>query len=676
MSKRLSPISAAAVLVLAIVAALAGCLPAAGVFSPDGEIEFRVRIDAKGQPGYEVRHAGVSVVGWSRLGMEFTDGESVVGRYRLDDIERNRSDTRWEQPWGERRVVRDRHNELVVTLTSQEGVDFRVRVRVFDDGVGFRYEFDGDGEAAVKREWTQINLAGPATAWWQPANGKLRYEHLYEATPLADMEAAHTPVTLVREDGLHVAVHEAALVDYAAYALTPTAGGGFHTELRPWPDGIAVRTARPFVTPWRTLQIAEDASGLINSDLILNLNEPSALGDVSWIEPGKYVGIWWEMHLGLKTWEEGPRHGATTANARRYIDFAADHGFDGVLVEGWNKGWHGPFNYTEPYDDFDLDGLVAYARERDVYLIAHHETYGDVPSYEAQMEAAMDVLADAGIPQVKTGYVADAGALRGTDANGEETEVWHDSQYHVQHLLRNVRAAAQRRVAVNTHEPVKDTGLRRTYPNWLTREGSRGQEFAIWGEIPNPPEHTVVLAHTRMLGGPMDFTPGMFDLHPVRDGEQKRIQTTLAKQLALYVVLYSPMQMVPDLPENYAAHPATFQFIVDVPTDWEDSIALDGAVGDFVVMARRTRGGDDWYLGAITDEESRHVSVPLQMLEDGVDYVAEIYRDSDDGHWNDNPYALTIERRDVSRDTTLELRLAAGGGTAVRFRPQEGAVKE
>ena len=673
---RLSPFSATAVLLLVVIAALAGCLPAAGVFSPDGDIEFRVSIDGKGRPGYEVRHNGVGIVGWSRLGIAFAGGDATDGRYRLDDVVRNSHDGSWEQPWGERRVVRDRHNEMLVTFAGAEGPDFRLRVRVYDDGVGFRYEFDGDGEAAIEREWTEVNLEGPATAWWQPADGKLRYEHLYRATPLEDMEAAHTPVTLVREDGLHIAVHEAALVDYAAYALTPTSGGGFRTALRPWTDGIAVRTARPFVTPWRTLQIAEDASGLINSNLILNLNEPNALGDVSWVRPGKYAGIWWEMHLGVKTWEEGPRHGATTENARRYIDFAAENGLAGVLVEGWNKGWHGPFNYTEPYDDFDLDGLVAYAGDRGVFLIAHHETYGDVPSYEAQMEAAMDVLADAGIPQVKTGYVADAGALLGIGANGEKAKVWHDSQFHVQHLLRNVRAAAARRIAVNTHEPVKDTGLRRTYPNWLTREGSRGQEFAIWGQVPNPPEHTVVLAHTRMLGGPMDFTPGMFDLHPVRDGVQKRIQTTLAKQLALYVVLYSPMQMVPDLPENYAARPDAFQFIIDVPTDWEESVALDGAVGDFVVIARQARGTGDWYLGAITDEESRDVSVPLHMLEEGVDYIAEIYRDGEAAHWNDSPYALTIERRTVSRATSLELRLAAGGGTAVRFRPQEGALEE
>lgn len=655
---------------------LTGCLPAVGVQSPDGQIEVSVSIDSEGHPGYALHYNGASISDWSRLGIGFVDGKSIDGRYRISGVERDEHDETWEQPWGERRFVRNKYHELLVTLTSAECDDFRLRIRAFDDGIGFRYEFDGEGAIAIDREWTEINLTGPATAWWQPAGGKVRYEHLYRGTSLDEMEAAHTPVTIVRDDGVHVAVHEAALVDYAAYTLTPTAGGGFRTDLRPWSDGVAVRTSRPFVTPWRTIQIADDASGLINSDLILNLNEPNRLGDVAWIRPGKYTGVWWEMHLGLKTWEEGPRHGATTENAKRFVDFAADNGFAGVLVEGWNKGWHGPFNYVETYDDFDLEGVSAYARERGVYLVGHHETYGDVPSYEAQMDDAFDVLAEAGIAQVKTGYVADAGRLRRIDVNGNETHEWHDGQYHVDHLLRNVRAAAQRQVAVNTHEPVKDTGLRRTWPNWLTREGSRGQEFAIWGETPNPPDHTVLLAHTRMLGGPMDFTPGMFNLHPVRDGVQKRIQTTLAKQLALYVVLYSPMQMVPDLPENYAVRPDAFQFVVDVPTDWEDSVALDGRVGDFVVIARRERGGNDWYLGAITDEQARSVSVPLDMLEQGVHYVAEIYRDGDDAHWDDNPYAIAIERETVTKDSMLELRLAAGGGTAVRFRPQEEATTE
>ncbi len=658
----------------AVVAALlmVGCAPTVDVVSPGHSIEVVVGVDAAGHPGYRVRAGDREVIAWSRLGIEFANGRANAGGYRIDETKRASVDETWEQPWGERRFVRDRHNELLVGFVSATGDDFRVRVRAFDDGIGFRYEFGGQGDVAVRQELTEFNIVGAGTAWWQPADGKTRYEHLYRATPLAEMGKAHTPVTVVRDDGLHLAFHEAGLVDYAAYALAPTGERTFRAVLRPWSDGVAVRTRRPFVTPWRTIQVAPDASGLVNSDLILNLNEPNVLGDVSWITPGKYVGIWWEMHLGLKTWEAGPRHGATTEHAKRYIDFAAENGFAGVLVEGWNKGWHGPFNYLEAYDDFDLAAVSDYARARGVFLIGHHETYGDVPAYEAQMEAAFDVLAEAGVPQVKTGYVADAGRLRRIDAAGNETFEWHDGQYHVDHQLRNIRAAAERRIAINTHEPVKDTGLRRTYPNWLTREGSRGQEFAIWGETPNPPEHTVILAHTRLLGGPMDFTPGMFDLYPQRDGNERRIQTTLAKQLALYVVLYSPMQMVPDLPENYAARPGPFQFIVDVPTDWEDSVALTGEVGDYVVIARQERGGDDWYLGAISDEQPRTIRVALEMLEPGREYVATIYRDGDDAHWDTEPYAIAIEERTLTRASILELQLAAGGGAAVRFRPKRG----
>ena len=655
---------------------LSGCASTVGVFSPQQALGVEIGIDTAGHPGYMLRSRGRIVIDWSRLGIEFAGGANTQCRYRFGSVTRGEVDWSWEQPWGERRVVPDSHRELLVAFESKACGDFRVRVRAFDDGIGFRYEFGGNGEARIVDELTEFNFAGNATAWWQPADGPLRYEHLYRATRLAGMEMAHTPVTIVRDDGLHVALHEAALVDFAAYSLAPTPDGRFRAVLRKWSDGVAVRTERPFTTPWRTIQVAADASGLINSDLILNLNEPNRLGDVSWITPGKYAGIWWEMHLGLKTWEEGPRHGATTEHARRMIDFAAENGFAGVLVEGWNKGWHGPFNYLEAYDDFDLEAVSAYARERGLFLIGHHETYGDVPAYEEQMEAAFDVLARAGVPQVKTGYVADAGKLRRVSPSGVETHEWHDGQYQVQHLLRNVRAAAKRRIAINTHEPVKDTGLRRTWPNWLTREGSRGQEFAIWGETPNPPEHTVVLAHTRMLAGPMDFTPGMFDLHPQRDGRPRRIQTTLAKQLALYVVLYSPMQMVPDLPEHYAARPDAFRFVVAVPTDWEESVALAGEVGEYVVIARQARGGTDWFLGAITDEQARSIRVPLTMLDAGAHYVAEIWRDGRDAHWDSNPYALDIEQRRLNSESVLELQLAAGGGAAVWFRRYEEAAEE
>lgn len=655
---------------------IAACGLDTRVASPNGRIEFEFCVDDGGVPCYSVSLDGEAVVGVSRLGLEFKARDSLLDRFRVTAVERRSVDANWEQPWGERRVIRDNHNELLATFTSirDSALAFRVRARVFDDGVGFRYEVGGSGDIVIVDEHTEFDISGAAVAHWQPGNGIVRYEHLYRSTSIDEIDVAHTPVTVTLPSGVHLSIHEAALVDYTAYVLRGTKSG-LRTELRRWSDGDGVRAAGPLVTPWRTIQIADFASGLINSNLILNLNEPNALGDVSWVQPGKYVGIWWAIHLGQKTWHPGPNHGATTEEAKRHIDFAATYGFDGVLVEGWNKGWAGEdISFTEAYPDFDLQSVSQYARERGVYLIGHHETYGDVSGYEDQLEAAMDLYASVGVPQIKTGYVADAGKLRRRGENGEIVHEWHDGQYAVTHHLHVLQEAAKRKISINTHEPVKDTGLRRTYPNWLTREGSRGQEFAIWGETPNPPEHTVMLAYTRMLAGPMDFTPGIFDLHPKGPDSPQRIQTTLAKQLALYVVLYSPIQMVPDLRENYEARSGVFQFVVDVPTDWEESIALAGEVGDFVVIARRERGGDDWYLGAITDEEARSIELPLDFLDVGTEYIAEIYRDSEDANWDSNPYSIEIENQIMNSDSTLELKLVAGGGAAIRFRPKDEAA--
>jgi alpha-glucosidase len=474
--------------------------------------------------------------------------------------------------------------------------------------------------------------------------------------------------------GTHLSIHEAALTDYAAFVLDQRRDRVFQTNLTPWSDGIRVKTAAPFKTSWRTLQLADDAVGLLNSSLILNLNEPNALGDVSWVEPGKYVGIWWAMHIRNRTWGSGPIHGATTAETKRYMDFAAKYGFDGVLVEGWNIGWDGDwvqngdlFSFTQPYPDFDIRAVADYGRDKGVRLIGHHETSGNVTNYARQMDAAFDLYESVGVRQVKTGYVADGGGIKRVDENGVVHYEWHDGQFTIGEYLRSVTEAAQRRISINTHEPIKDTGLRRTYPNWISREGAKGQEFNAWGNPPNPPEHEAILAYTRLLAGPMDFTPGIFDLTPFGMDSIYRVQTTLAKQLALYVTIYSPIQMAADLPENYEAQPYALQFIVDVPTDWEESIALAGEVGDFVVFARRERGGDDWYLGAITDEEARRHDLVLDFLEEGRSYTAQIYRDGDGAHWKTHPYALEIEEREVRRGDVLPLRLAPGGGAAVRF---------
>jgi alpha-glucosidase len=428
----------------------------------------------------------------------------------------------------------------------------------------------------------------------------------------------------------------------------------------------------PFDTPWRTMQIAEDAAGLYMSNLILNLNEPNVLGDVSWVKPHKYIGIWWAMHMGLKTWGSGPKHGATTANTKKYIDFAAKHGFRGVLVEGWNLGWDGDwfaggkdFNFTTAYPDFDLKALSDYGLKKGVHLIGHHETAANIVNYEPQMRAGFDLYEKYKVDSIKTGYVADGSMARISDDRGLVVYTWHESQLMSRHYLKVVQEAAKHKIAINTHEPIKDTGLRRTYPNWVSREGARGMEFNAWGNPPNPPEHEANLVFTRMLAGPMDFTPGVLSL----EGSGKVIQSTKAKQLALYVVIYSPIQMAADLPENYEKNLKAFQFIKDVAVDWSDTRVLNGEVGDYVTIARKERGGKDWFLGAITDENARTLDISLDFLERGKRFEAEIYRDGEDADYKtDKRHSIIIEKRKVTSSDRLSLKLAPGGGQAIRFK--------
>ncbi len=651
-----------------------------GVLSPDGEIEFSLELDDRGIPRYSVSFRGETVIRPSRLGFRFASHVALDRDLEIVARTDSNNDATWQQPWGERRVVRDHHNEAVWELRSTSGPErvMRLRVRVHDDGVGFRYEVpeqDAYGSLDIVDELTEFHLPEKAEAWWIPGRAWNRYEHIYRSTPLDAIALAHTPMTLKLASGTHLSLHEAALVDYAGYTLDQRRPGILKTNLAPRSDGLRVRTKTPFVTPWRTIQVSPDAVGLLNSDLILNLNEPNVLGDVSWVEPGKYIGIWWAMHLNNKTWGSGEKHGATTDNTRRHIDFAAAHGFDGVLVEGWNTGWDGDwfnngaiFSFTESYPDFDIEDVTGYARDKGVRLVGHHETSGHISNYEAQMEDAFDLYESLGVRQVKTGYVADGGGLQRVDEKGVIQYEWHDSQVAVNHFEYVLKEAAKRRISINTHEPVKDTGLRRTYPNWISREGARGQEYNAAWAIPNPLEHNVTLTYTRMLSGPMDFTPGIFDLLHQGAESEFRVQSTLMHQLALYVVFYSPIQMAADLPENYAKYADAFQFILDVPTDWEESVAVAGEVGEFVVFARRERGGDDWYLGAITDGDARAFEVPLSFLSEGQRYEATIYRDGGGAHWQSAPYDYVIEERVVDREQTLDLALAAGGGTAIRLK--------
>ncbi len=649
------------------------------VTSPDGRIEVTVAVD-RGRAHYAVRRDGRPVILPSRLGFEFRGAPALGAGLRIASSSRNAVDQTWQQPWGEVREVRDHHNELRVSLVEARppGRKLDVVFRAFDDGVGFRYELPEQSELAdfeITDELTEFHLADDARAWWIPAFQQNRYEYLFRSSPASTLDTVHTPLTLEFRDGLHVAIHEANLVDYAGLHLIggPEQNRTLRAYLAPWADGVKVRGRTPFQTPWRTIQVADAAAGLAPSVLGLNLNPPSALDDASWLEPQKYVGIWWGMHIGTMTWGSGPRHGATTENTRRYIDFAAENGFGGVLVEGWNVGWDGDwianadlFSFTQPYPDYDLPGLAAYALERGVRLVGHNETSMGIENYERQLDSAFALYEDLGIRAVKTGYVGDE------TSHGHA----HHGQYMVRHWRKVIETAARHRIMINAHEPIHDTGERRTWPNMMTREGARGQEFNAWGgEGGNPPEHETILFFTRMLAGPFDFTPGVFDLTLASTGtprtpEQPRPRTTLAKQLALYVVLYSPLHMASDLPENYEGRPA-FQFIRDVAVDWEDTRVLAGKIGDYVVVARQARDGEDWFVGAITDEEARALEIPLWFLPPGRRYVAEIYADGPGAHWRDDPHPVEMSTRPVDSRTRLTLRLAPGGGQAIRIRPAD-----
>jgi alpha-glucosidase len=659
--------------------AAAHAAPGPRVASPDGTIVVELAIDNDGRPAYAVSRKGQPVIASSRLGFLLLDAPKFERNIEIVQPRTRTFDETWEQPWGERRLIRNHYNELTVTLKEKAKPfrSFDVVFRVFDDGVGFRYRFpkqSGLEQVKISEELTEFSLARDATAWWIPAGEWNREEYLYHRTPVQQVGDAQTPITFKFEDGTHLSIHEAALVDYSGMNLTRVEDRKLKTDLTPGIGGGKVVRAAPFDTPWRTLLLSNDAAGLAMSSLTLNLNEPNALGDVSWVKPMKYVGVWWEMHLDLKSWASGPKHGATNDNVRKHIDFAAKHGFGGVLVEGWNVGWDGDwfgngedFSFTQSYPDFDLEALSRYARSKGVVLIGHHETSGNAAHYESQLGAAFDLYQRVGVPAVKTGYVADASQAKVTGTDGERHYAWHEGQDMARHHLKVVTEAAKRHIAVNPHEPIKDSGLRRTYPNWITREGARGMEFSAWGQPGNPPEHEANLVFTRLLAGPMDYTPGIFGM---KTRSTDGIATTWAKQLSLYVVIYSPLQMAADLLENYEKNPAPFQFIKDVPVDWDDTRVLNGEVGDYVTIARKERGGDNWYLGSLTDEDGRTLDVPLSFLDEGRRYTAQIYRDGDTAHWKTAPQDIVIEERTVTRGDTLTLKLAPGGGQAIRFVAQ------
>jgi alpha-glucosidase len=667
--------------VAASLSTVAAAQPSLRVASPDGKNVVTVSV-RQGTLSYSLDREGKSLLLPSRLGFEFRGAPPLGDSVRIVDSARTRVDETWTQPWGEVARVRDQHNELRVTAEETTSLHRRLVVafRAFDDGVAFRYELPkqgGLGDFEIMDERTEFTFAANARAWWIPSNKPRldRSEFLYAASPLSTLDSIQTPVTLELGDGhTAVVIHEADLVDYPRMFL---AGHGMENNslraaLAPMADGVKARGRTPFQTPWRTIQVASSVKELAPSLLGLKLNPPSAIANTSWITPMKYVGIWWGMHMNIWTWSSGPKHGATTENTKRYIDFAAKNGFGGVLVEGWNVGWDGDwvanrnaFSFTKPYPDYDLPGVAAYAKQKGVKLIVHNETSGGLANYERQLDSAYTLYRSLGVDAIKTGYVADT-------MGGNHS---HYSQVAVRHHRKVIETAAKYGIMVDVHEPIHDTGERRTWPNMMSREGARGQEYNAWSsDGGNPPEHETILFFTRLLSGPMDFTPGIFDIQETRGAgrprrlDEPRVRTTLAKQLALYVVLYSPVQMAADLIENYEGQPA-FKFIKDVAVDWDTTRVIEGKIGDYVVVARRERNAPSWYIGAITDEDGRTFDVPLTFLTRGKKYVAEIYADGPGANWATNPLPVAISSKPVDSTSRLHMVLAPGGGQAVRIRP-------
>lgn len=652
------------------VAVLAVCHPAAArnwnVSSPHGQITVEVSQDGDRALYYSVERAGTTVLDKSRLGLVLKDVPDMADGFRVDKAVTDSHAETWHPVWGEESSIDNVYNELRLDLSQPKAAPGRrmaVVFRVFDDGIGFRYEFprqEALGDFTVMDELTEFNFTAAHRSWSLPVEGIRFYEGLFRELPLDSIGWASTPVTMKTADGMYMALHEANLTDYAAMNVQATPGSAcLHAALTPWSSGEKVRVTDVRVSPWRTLIIADSAGDLALNRVMLNLNEPCAVENPEeFCVPQRYIGVWWCYHMKNATWEAGERHGATTPNVMRHIDFAARHNFGGVLVEGWNHDWvTWDFSYTRPYDDFDIDSITAYGRGKGVALIGHHETGGRVANYERQLEDGMKFYADRGMNYVKTGYVGD---------RLDDREM-HSSQFGVRHYRKVIETAARYRMVVDNHEPVMPTGLQRTYPNLMTQEGVRGQEWNAWcPEGGNPPSHTVTLPFTRGLAGPMDFTPVIFRFEN-KVMPQTHVNTTLAKQLALFVILYSPLQMASDEIENYESNPGPFQFVCDCPTDWDRTVYPEAEIGRYVTVARKAKDSDDWFVGSATGDEARTAHIDLGFLDAGCRYRATIYRDGPDANFDTDPYPVLIEQRDVDSGMALDIPQGRSGGCAIRL---------
>ncbi len=676
--------------------------------SPDNKIGLNFEI-IDGEAFYSINKDEKSVIKKSKLGILLENKLNIGKDLEIIKASTSSNNSYWTPDFGEFDEIIDNYKKLDVTLSNGE-INFNIVFRVYNDGVAFKYHVpnqSGITNYNVIDEYSEFNLNSDDTAWWIPGFSYRRYEFLYAESAIdkiskkffseniedisydtLGIDAAHTPLTIKKTNGLHVSIHEAKLINYSSMTLAPRGDGKLEVELYPWSDGITkVKLEKEIISPWRYIQIADNSSELLMSNLILNLNDnPDENKDFSWVKPGKYMGVWWEM-IGTNesTWWESKYHGAKTEKVKNYLDFASKHNFDGLLVEGWNKGWYPewccrgdgiPFSFTETFDDFDIDFLSNYGLERNISLIGHHETGGQIQSYENQMEDAFKMYNKYGIKNIKTGYVNDVSKnIKIYDENGEISKEWHHGQYMVNHFQKVIDVAAKYKLMIKTHEPIKDTGLRRTFPNFISREGAKGQEFN--GFSSNGVNHATDLPFTRLLSGPMDYTPGVFQLNNFRYTEPGSgiidkdaiIPSTIAKELALYVVYYSPMQMAADLPRHYKKHPEAFEFIKAVPVDWSDKVVLNSEISQYVTIARKDKNSENWFVGGITDENERTFKLDLSFLDVDHTYKFKIFKDKTNTHWKENPMEYEIDQFDlkIKNDSSTEIYIAPGGGFAMQI---------
>jgi len=674
--------------------------------SPNKKVSLKFEL-ISGLASYSITKENKVVISTSSLGLILKNNIDLTKNFKIKNLEKSSFNQSWNPLMGEYKTIENSYNSLKIELSQNDKLIY-LEFKIFNDGIGFRYvlpEQKNIKNYDLMDEVTQFNVSKNDSAWWQPAFSYRRYEFLYANTTVDQISkkkysdlvedisfdtlginAAQTPLTIKKNNGLFISIHEANLVNYSSMTVSPKGEGLLKVELYPWSDGTKVKSKSGLISPWRTIQIANTSSELLTSNLILNLNDdPDESIDYSWVKPGKYIGIWWEMiGTNQSTWWPSKYHGATTEKVFEYIDFASKHGFDGLLVEGWNKGWYPkwcctgdgvPFSFTESLNDFDFKKISTYSAKKNLSIVGHHETGGQIENYENQLENAFKYYNKMGVKNIKTGYVNDVSKnIKRTGLNGEIIREWHHGQYMINHYQKVIELAAKYQLSIITHEPIKDTGLRRKYPNFISREGAKGQEFN--GFSSNGVNHATDLPFTRLLSGPMDYTPGIFQLNNFRytepgSGEIDKsaiVPSTIAKELALYVVYYSPMQMAADLPSHYKKHLEAFEFIKNVPVNWENKIILNSKISEYISIARKDINSDNWYIGGITDEKERSFKIDLKFLEKDSDYTAKIYQDSKNTHWKKNPMEYSINSLKVNKNSSLDVYLAPGGGFAVELK--------